>query len=125
MDARLAISPAPVGSALAIPVGGIIGIILGLLLLLALCAFCIFFFFCWERKKEKPKKEVEDATSESSESEYETEHVISKSKLKDVQVVSESSQQQGFVGGFANVQGNNDAQTVHIRNEEKEYLLKA
>ena len=78
--------------------------------------------------KKKQKKEVEDNVSEtsaSSESEYEAERVTSKTKLTDIQVVSESSQQQGYVGGFANVQGNYDGQTIHTGREEEQSLLKA
>jgi len=127
VDTRISVSPAPSGSALAIPIGGIIGIVLGILLLFLLCALCIFFFLCWPGMKKKQKKEVEDNVSEtsaSSESEYEAERVTSKTKLTDIQVVSESSQQQGYIGGFANVQGNYDAQTIHTRREEEQSLLK-
>ena len=60
VDTRISVRPAPAGSALAIPIGGIIGIVLGILLLLLLCALCIFFFFCWPGMKKKQKKEVED-----------------------------------------------------------------
>ena len=63
VDTRISVRPAPAGSALAIPIGGIIGIVLGILLLLLLCALCIFFFFCWPGMKKKQKKEVEDNAS--------------------------------------------------------------
>ena len=57
--------------------------------------------------KKKQKKEVEDNasdTSESSESEYEAEQVTIKTRLTDIQVVCESSQQQGYVAMLVDLQ---------------------